>query len=148
MPQCYIRSVRPYRLVACLGWIFGCAVMVAAQDKTYSSDSLLATFQKGSTTSVKGAEIKFVGVIAEVKKSRLVVNSSGNDKIICELVTPIGGSKDVPVVGGSLTVVGRVRGRGMMGNVTLDPCVRTLAEPQPTPAPAPVVVPEPVPEKT
>jgi hypothetical protein len=122
--------------------------MAVAQDKTYSADSLLATFQKGSPISLKGTEIKFVGVIAEVKKSRVVFKSSGEDKITCELVTPIGTSKDVPVVGGSLTVVGKVRGRGMMGNVTLDPCVRTLTDPAPATAPPPAVIPEPLPEKT
>src|SRR5262245_19490359 len=149
MPRCYIRTVRLSRLIACLVCILGCGATATAQDKTFSADSLLATFQKGSPISIKGAEIKFVGVIAELKKSRVVFKSSGDDKIICELVTPLGASKDVPVVGGSLTVVGRVRGRGMLGNVTLDPCVRTLAEPEPTPAPTPPpVVPEPVPEKT
>jgi hypothetical protein len=137
--------VRHYRFVACLVCVFGCAAIAAAQDKTYSAETLLATFQKGSSVSVKGAEIKFAGVIAEIKKTRVVFKSSGDDKIICELVSPIGTSKDVPIVGGSLTVVGRVRGRGMLGNVTLDPCVRMLAEPEP--APAPVVIPEPVPEK-
>jgi len=135
-------------LVACLVGILGCGVIAGGQDKTYSADSLLATFQKGSPISLKGSEIKFVGVIAEVKKSRVVFKSSGDDKITCELVTPIGASKDVPVVGGSLTVVGKVRGRGMMGNVTLDPCVRTLADIAPAPAPPPPVIPEPVPEKT
>src|SRR5262245_34540373 len=151
MPRCYIRTVRLSRLIACLVCILGCGATATAQDKTYSADTLLATFQKGSPISIKGAEIKFVGVIVELKKSRVVFKGSGDDKIICELVTPLGTSKDVPAVGGSLTVVGRVRGRGMLGNVTLDPCVRTLAEPEPAPAPAPPpppVVPEPVPEKT
>src|SRR5689334_16764806 len=103
-PRCYIRFVRHYRLIACLLCILGCSVIAAAQEKTYSADSLLATFQKGSPVSIKGNEIKFVGEIAEVKKSRVVFKSSGDDKIICELVSPIGSSKDVPVVGGSLTV--------------------------------------------
>src|SRR5262249_41839002 len=53
--------------------------------------------------------------------------------------------KDGPAVGGSLSVIGRVRGRGIMGNVTLDPCVRTLAAPEPVATPVPV--PEPVTEK-
>ena len=144
-PRCYIRFVSNYRLVACLVCILGWGVGAAAQDGTYSADSLLAAFQKGSAVSVKGTEIKFTGVIAEIKKSRVVFMSSGDDKVICELVTPIG-SRDVPVVGGSLTVVGKVRGRGVLGNVTLDPCVRTLTEVQPAPPPPPVVVPERVPE--
>jgi hypothetical protein len=139
--------VRNYRFAACLVCILGCGVMAAAQDKTYSADSLLATFQKGSSASVKGAEIKFAGVIAEIKKSRVVFKGSGDDKIICELVSPLGTGKDGPVVGGPLTVIGKVRGRGIMGNITLDPCVRVLAEPEAAPTPAPVVVPEPVPEK-
>jgi len=132
--------------VACLVCILGWGVRAAAQDGTYSADSLLAAFQRGAA-SVKGAEIKFTGVIIEIKRSRVVFKSSGDDKVICELVTPMG-SRDVPVVGGSLTVVGKVRGRGVLGNVTLDPCVRTLVESQPAPAPPPpVVVPERVPEK-
>src|SRR5262249_25145403 len=91
--------------------------------------------------------IKFTGVIAEIKKSRVVFRSSGDDKIICELVSPVGTGKDGPVVGGPLTVIGRVRGRGMMGNFTLDPWVRTLVEPEPAPAPGPVAAAEAVREK-
>jgi hypothetical protein len=95
-------------------------LVAQAQDTSYSTDSLMAAFDKGSQTSLKGSEITLTGVIVEIKKSRVVFNSFGNDKVICALASPI--AIEGHPVGSSLTVVGKVRGRGMLGNVTLDQC--------------------------
>jgi hypothetical protein len=91
---------------------------VVAQNSNYSADSLMATFRKGSQP-LKGTEITVVGTIAEIKKNEVTFRSSDNDKVICELTSTIDGSNKV---GGPLTVVGKVRGRGLLGNVTLDQC--------------------------
>jgi hypothetical protein len=95
-------------------------LVAVAQDTSYSTDSLMAAFSKGSHSSLKGSEITVNGVVAEIKKSRVVFKSLGNDKVICELVSSI--AIEAHPVGSSLTVVGKVRGRGMLGNVTLDQC--------------------------
>jgi hypothetical protein len=95
-------------------------LVAQAQDTSYSTDSLMAAFDKGSQTSPKGSEITLTGVIVEIKKSRVVFKSLGNDKVICALASPI--AIEGHPVGSSLTVVGKVRGRGMLGNVTLDQC--------------------------
>jgi len=95
-------------------------LLVHAQHKSYSTDSLMAAFDEDSQTSLKGSEITLTGVIVEIKKSRVVFKSLGNDKVICALASPI--AIEVHPVGSSLTVVGKVRGRGMLGNVTLDQC--------------------------
>src|SRR5262249_19319673 len=94
------------------------AVHAWAEDQPYSADSLMATFKKGSTVSIKGNAITFAGVVVEVKKSTVTFKSSENDKVICESVSPIVGA----TVGQPLTVTGKVRGRGLLGNVTLDGC--------------------------
>lgn len=91
------------------------------EETSYSADSLMATFKKGSTVSVKGTEITLTGVVAEIKKSSLIFKSSENDKVVCDLDTPFVGSV-APVVGKPFTVVGKVKGRGMLGNVTLERC--------------------------
>jgi hypothetical protein len=95
-------------------------LVVHAQHKSYSTDSLMAAFDEDSQTSLKGSEITVTGVIVEIKKSRVVFKSLGNDKVICALGSPI--AIEGHPVGSSLTVVGKVRGRGMLGNVTLDQC--------------------------
>src|SRR5262245_50397728 len=95
-------------------------LVVQAQHKSYSTDSLMAAFDQDSPASLKGSEITLTGVIVEIKKSRVVFKSLGNDKVICALGSPI--AIEGHPVGSSLTVVGKVRGRGMLGNVTLDQC--------------------------
>jgi hypothetical protein len=45
-------------------------LVAQAQDTSYSTDSLMAAFDKGSQTSLKGSEITLTGVIVEIKKSR------------------------------------------------------------------------------
>jgi hypothetical protein len=115
--------------------LLGFALSTQAQDQSYSADSLMATFKKGSSVSVKGSEITFSGVVVEVKKSSVVFRSSDNNKVICESVSSIDGAS----VGQPLTVTGKVRGRGLLGNVTLDGCgpvSKTLVAEK---APAPVI---------
>jgi hypothetical protein len=109
---------RLYLFLVCVAWFTGIAV---AQETSYTADSLIATFKKGSNISVKGAGITLTAVVAEVKKSSVVFKSSDNDKVICELTGGIIGGT-LPVVGQSFTVVGKVKGRGMLGNVTLEYC--------------------------
>jgi len=107
--------------LVCVAWFTGIAV---AQEASYTADSLMATFKKGASLSVKGAGITLTGVVTEIKKSSLVFKSSDNDKITCDLTGPIIGGI-LPVVGQSFTVVGKVKGRGMLGNVTLEYCNAT-----------------------
>jgi len=122
MPQCYIRCVMRQGAIVSLVCSLCFSLVAAAQVASYSADSLIAAFNKGSQTSLRGTEITFTGVIAEIRKSRVVFKSSGNDKINCELASPLQNLNEKGFVGHSLTVVGKVRGRGMMGNVTLDSC--------------------------
>jgi len=94
----------------------------AEEDTTYSADSLMAAFKDRREASIKGSQIKFTGVIAEIKKSSVVFKSSGNDKVVCELSSSGSNWTGGHPVGSPLTVVGKVRGRGLLGNVTLDQC--------------------------
>ena len=91
-----------------------------AQESTYSADSLMATFERGSKASLKGVVVSFRDVVVESKNSKVIFQSSDTNKVICELV----GSAESkpPSVGGQVTVIGKVRGRGLLGNVTLDDC--------------------------
>ena len=93
----------------------------AAQESTYSADSLMAAFEKGSKVSPKGSEVIFRDVVVESKNSKVIFKSSHRDKVICELVSNKNHDKP-PSVGSELTVTGKVRGRGLLGNVTLDYC--------------------------
>ena len=93
----------------------------AAQESTYSADSLMAAFEKGSKVSPKGSEIVFRDVVVESKNSKVIFKSSHRDKVICELVSNLNHNQP-PSVGSELTVTGKVRGRGLLGNVTLDYC--------------------------
>jgi hypothetical protein len=105
---------------------FGLAA--TAQELTYSADSLMAAFEKGSKRSPKGTGITFRDVIVESKNSKVIFKSSRNDKVICEL-GPATDARNVQLsVGSPLTVIGRVRGRGLMGNVTLDECKLMLTD--------------------
>lgn len=81
----------------------------------------MTAFLKGSKLP-KGAEITFTDVIAETRKSKVIFESSGKDKVVCELASPPNQGNPEFFVGNRVTVVGKVRGRGMLGNVTLDKC--------------------------
>ena len=59
------------------------------QEPSYSADSLMAAFKKGSTTAVKGTEITLSGVGAEIKKSSLIFKSADNEQVTCELISPL-----------------------------------------------------------
>jgi hypothetical protein len=101
--------------------MMGLAVSAKAQESTYSADSLMATFEKGSQISVKGTEIFLRDVVAETRNSRVIFKNSQSDRVICELAPSV--QHDTPLaVGSELRVKGRVRGRGILGNVTLDDC--------------------------
>src|SRR2546422_4928596 len=113
-------------LVAFLSCMISLALPVTAQESTYSANSLMAAFEEGSKASLKGALITFRDVVVENKNSKLIFRSSETYKVICDLA----GSAAVgrpPSVGSQITVIGKVRGRGMLGNVTLDNCNLALA---------------------
>jgi len=107
-------------LFLCAVYLISFGLVAPAQDTSYSTDSLMSAFSKGLQASLKGSEITLTGVVAEIKKSRIVFKSSGNDKVICELVSS--NAIEGHPVGSVLTVAGKVRGRGLLGNVTLDQC--------------------------
>lgn len=98
------------------------SLAATAQESTYSADSLMAAFDRGSKVSLKGTEITFTGVVVESRILRVTFKSSGNDKVICELASPLDKESVALLTGSPLTVVGKVRGRGILGNVTLDRC--------------------------
>jgi hypothetical protein len=111
-------------------WLVGLGLPATAQELTYSADSLMATFDNGSKPSLKGTEITFRDVpdVIEIKNSKVIFRSSGNGKVICEL-GPSTEKRHVQLgIGGPLTVIGKVRGRGLLGNVTLDECHLALIE--------------------
>src|SRR5262245_7824438 len=90
-----------------------------AQDSPYSADSLIATFGNDFQSPLKGTEIRLSDVVVEVRKSSVTFRTSRRDKVICELVSPIANLNQAPPVGSPLIVAGKVRGRGLLGNVTL-----------------------------
>src|SRR5437879_1417982 len=96
--------------------------VAVAQGPTYSADSLMAAFEKGSKISLKGNEITFTDVVIENKKAKVIFKSSENGRVVCELVSPMDNRNVELAVGSPLTVVGKPRGRGIFGNVTLDEC--------------------------
>jgi hypothetical protein len=99
-----------------------------SQDTQFSADSLMAAFDKNPQSSLRGSQITLTGVIAEIKKSSVVFRSSRNDKVICELVSSSGNGLEGHRLGSPLTVVGKVRGRGVLGNITLDQCKAVVTE--------------------
>jgi hypothetical protein len=115
------RAKRPKILAGVLCWMMGLALSAKAQESTYSADALTATFEKGSQISVKGTEIFLRDVVAETRNSRVIFKNSQSDRVICDLPPSV--PHDTPfAVGNELRVKGRVRGRGLLGNVTLDDC--------------------------
>jgi hypothetical protein len=132
--------IRPLLFVLCF---FGCSTATMAQER-YSANSLIAAFDKYSKASPKGTSITLADVVVESKKTKIVFKSSTNDKVICELASPL--AEDNGILSGTiLTVIGKVRGRGMLGNVTLDDCSlkknEVVAEAAPVAAPEPLPVP-------
>jgi hypothetical protein len=92
------------------------------QESMYSADSLMRAFENSSTISPKGAQITFHDVVMESDDGKLTFKSSRNKRVICKLVSSIGNQNKPPSVGSAITVTGKVRGRGLLGNVTLDDC--------------------------
>jgi len=93
-----------------------------AQESMYSADSLMAAFENSSKVSLKGAEITFRDVVVESDDAKVTFKSSRNKRVICRLVGSTGNHNNPPSVGSEITVTGKVRGRGLLGNVTLDTC--------------------------
>jgi len=106
---------------AALCWLVGVALTAKAQELTYSANSLIATFDRASHISLKGTEVFVYDVVAETKISKVIYKNPQGGKVICELGASAQHDQQ-PAVGSALRVKGRVRGRGLLGNVTLDDC--------------------------
>ncbi len=117
----HLRKGTATLLVSAL-WSIWFSSVANAQRPAYSADSLMAAFDKSAKLSPKGTEITFTGVVVERKKSKVIFKSSGNDKVICELSAPVDSRQKEVSVGSALTVIGKVKGRGILRNVTLDAC--------------------------
>src|SRR5215467_10162619 len=102
--------------------IMGVALRATGQESVYSADSLMASFEKGSKASPKGTQITFRDVVVESEDENVTFKSSHNKRVICKLVPSSEDHKKPPSVGSDVTVIGKVRGRGLLGNVTLDNC--------------------------
>jgi hypothetical protein len=98
------------------------AVTAAAQDSPYSADSLMATFERGSKVSLKGTEISFRDVVTEYRDSKVIFKSTISGRVICDIVPTSRNLETKVVIGSPFQVTGKVRGRGLLGNVTLDNC--------------------------
>jgi hypothetical protein len=109
-------------LASSLFCIAGFRLAATAQVQTYSADSLMATFEKGSRHSLKGAEITFNDVVIERRSSKVFFKASNGDRVICDLASLTGNNTPHVSIGSLITVTGKVKGRGVLGNVTLDDC--------------------------
>jgi hypothetical protein len=96
------------------------AVAATAQESTYSADSLMSAFDK--KVSLKGTDITVRDVVADNRNSKVTFRSSDLGRVICELEPASANHTRQPAVGSTVTVSGKVRGRGLLGNVTLDNC--------------------------
>jgi hypothetical protein len=123
--KCFLRHFKarrrsPFLFVA----VLSLNLTATAQESPYSADALMTAYKTGQNPP-KGAEITFHDVVTEVRRTSLTFRSSEKDRVICELASSLDRAPEQPVLGRPVTVVGRVRGRGVLGNVTLDQC--TLA---------------------
>src|SRR5262249_40924445 len=117
-------------LAALLVGLMSLILRATGQEATYSADSLMAAFDNSSTVSPKGAEITFRDLVLESDDEKVTFKSSRNKRVICRLVGSTGTHHKPLSVGSAITVTGKVRGRGLLGNVTLDNCsVAPIAEP-------------------
>ena len=118
-------------LGALLVGLMSLILRATGQESMYSADSLMAAFDNSSTVSLKGAEITFHDVVVESDNEKVTFKSSRNKRVICRLVGSTGNHNKPPSVGSGITVTGKVRGRGLLGNVTLDTCsVASIADSQ------------------
>jgi hypothetical protein len=121
-------------------------VAATAQDNTYSADSLMAAFDKGA--SLKGTDVTIHDVVMDNKNSRVTFRSSDLSRVICELDPATANHIKQPAVGSNVTVSGKVRGRGLLGNVTIDNCSlvtheeKTVVPAEPAAQPITVAPPE------
>jgi hypothetical protein len=139
--------------IASLFCLLGLAVVASAQETIYSANSLMAAFEKDS--KLKGADITFRDIVVDNKNSRVTFRSADNSRVICVLNPASANPNKQPPIANMVTITGRVRGRGLLGNVTLDNCAlathaETVAVPAEPPAPQEVAVapPEAVSETT
>ena len=98
------------------------ALRATGQESVYSADSLMASFEKSSKVSPKGTQITFRDVVVESEDDKVTFKSSHNKRVVCRLVPSSEDHNKPPSVGSDVTVIGKVRGRGLLGNVTLDNC--------------------------
>jgi hypothetical protein len=96
------------------------------QETIYSADSLMAKFERGSKVSLKGTQITFRGTVAESDDMKVTFKSSHSGRVICRLVASNENQGKPALVGSETTVTGKIRGRGLLGNVTLDDCSLAL----------------------
>src|SRR4051812_36426766 len=88
-------------------------------EEHYTANSLIGSFTKDARSPLKGTSITLTDVVMETQIGKVIFKSAGNDKVICELRSALPMGSGV-AAGNTLTVVGKVRGRGALGNVTLD----------------------------
>lgn len=105
---------------ASLFCLFALTAAAIAQETTYSANSLMSSFDKKA--SLKGADITVRDVVTDNRNSRVTFRSSDLSRVICELDPASANHTKEPAVGSTVTVSGKVRGRGLLGNVTLDNC--------------------------
>src|SRR5215831_6433288 len=138
--------------IASLFCLLGLAVVATAQETIYSANSLMAAFDKGA--KLKGADVTVRDIVVDNKNSRVTFRSGDSSRVICELNPVSANSKKQPAIASMVTITGRVRGRGLLGNVTLDNCglvthEETAAAPaEPVPQEIAVAPPEVVTETT
>jgi hypothetical protein len=147
LSKAYRKAAKYKRIPAAVLWLVGFAFTAKAQQPAYSADSLISAFDKGSRVSLKGTEVVVRDVVAETRISKVIFKSSQNDRVICELGPSTQHHKQA-AVGSALTVKGRIRGRGLLGNVTLDDCnVAAIEEPTATASAESTVTPDTVPQE-
>ena len=124
-PSSKSQSLKTKRAVFLLYAVFCLArfgLVAAAQQSTYSADSSMEALKKGPKISLKGSETTLTDVVVESKKSSVLFGSSGNHKVSCELASPTDNVNAKLLVGSPLTVFGKVRARGILGNAASDYC--------------------------
>ena len=110
-------------------FVFLLAQMVTAQDggTAFTPDSLLRLYEsdKKAAKRLSGATITLTGRPDAASPKRLVFRAYTRDKLTCSFA--ISDIDTAKFIGKVVAITGRVRGRGFMGNVTLDDCTVTSA---------------------
>ena len=127
MPLCYTGYCMAWQTRKIMGALaFGVMSFIlraTAQETIYSADSLMATLENRSKVPLKGTQITFRDFVKESESTKVTFKSSLNNRVICKLSASTEDYKTPPLVGSEITVIGKFRGRGLLGNVTLDNCV-------------------------